>query len=311
MNENKPDLKLVASTIKDMINDCIYSDQGTLYRKYLQKWLPEISDGYRASDAKAFRSHAGASMLGDPCVRKQWYSFHWTKNNLFDGRLIRLFSVGHLFEGNACAMLEMIGIQVLQADPITKKQYHFSLENSHAGGSLDGILRHVPMLEGDVSAEFKTHNAASFKKLVKQGVEICKPQHYIQTIAGMEMLGTNYCLYLATCKDSSDIYIEIIEANMYAARHHLEKFTEIVWSQVPPKRIADSPIAKECTFCDFVEICHRADNSNVDRSCRTCKFSYPSSHENEQSEWICNRFMCIIPKDKQLFGCKNWDIREL
>jgi CRISPR/Cas system-associated exonuclease Cas4 (RecB family) len=273
--------------------------------------VPEISDGYRASESKAFRSHAGASMLGDTCVRKQWYSFHWAQNNLFDGRLIRLFSVGHLFEGNACAMLEMIGIQVLQADPITKKQYNFSLENSHAGGSLDGILRNVPMLEGDVSAEFKTHNSKSFKKLLKQGVQESKPSHYVQMIAGMEMLNTKYCLYLACEKDTSDIYIEIVEANPYAARHHLEKFSEIVWNQNPPKRLHRTGDNFDCKYCSYNMLCHLGDESERDWNCRQCKFSYPSPHENEFSQWCCQKYMCIIPKDKMMNGCSKLEWREL
>ena len=310
MNTNKPDLKLVAHTIKEMIDDCIKSDQGTLYRSYLQKWLPEISDSYRASDLKPFRNHAGASLLGDPCVRKQWYNFHWTQANYFDGRLLRLFSVGHLFEGNACAMLEMIGIQVLQADPISGKQYNFSLENSHAGGSLDGILRNVPMLEGDVSAEYKTHNAKSFKSLVKKGVQECKPTHYIQMISGMEMLGTKHCLYLASCKDTSEIYIEIIEANQYVARHHLEKFATIVWEDKAPKKEfkADS---FDCKWCELSLLCHLGDNSNRDYNCRQCKFSYPSQHENESGRWCCKKYMCIIPKDKAMLGCSKLEWRDL
>jgi hypothetical protein len=309
--KEKLDLKLIASKIKDMIDMQIESDQGTLYRAGLKKWLPLMGDAYRESDLKPVRSHLGASLIGDDCDRKLFYSYRWVKPTYFSSRLLKLFNTGHRAEAEFISMLECIGVEVLQQTE-DGKQYNFSVSNGHGGGSLDGILKNVPYLEDYVvTGEFKTSSDKLFKKMVKEGVERAKPQHLTQMVVGMQMFNADYCVYLCKNKDNDDLYVEIIEANKYAAGHFIERFDTIIFATTPPKRIADSPVAKECTFCDFVEICHRADYSNVDVNCRSCRWSYPSQHENEKSEWICGKHLCVIPKENAMFGCAKWEIREL
>lgn len=58
------------------------------------------------------RSHLGASELGEECWRKLWYGFRWTKREVFDGRMMRLFNVGHSAEPRFVAYLRGIGFEV-------------------------------------------------------------------------------------------------------------------------------------------------------------------------------------------------------
>jgi hypothetical protein len=311
MNKEKPDLIKIAEIIKEMIDDTMYDDQASTYRQLLGKWIGEMQDAYAPAPLKPFRYHLGASLIGADCDRALWYGNRWVKQNKFPAKILRLFNLGHLSESFFIAMLESIGIQVKQSDESTGKQFNFKHANSHFGGSSDGIAYGVPMIDEPVLLEFKTYSSKTFKKLQKEGVEKSKNQHTVQMRVGLEKLGLNYALYMAYCKDDSEIYVELIEANKYIALHYLERAEEIIFTETPPKRIADSPVAKECTFCDFVEICHRADYSQTDTNCRSCRWSYPSQHENEQSEWICGKHLCVIPKENAMFGCAKWEIREL
>lgn len=311
MNTDKPDLKLVAQVIKETIEDTMYADQGSAYRERLGEWIGQMQDAFRPSDIKPFRHHLGASLIGDICDRKLFYGYHWLQQNKFSGRMLRLFNFGHLSESFFIAMLESIGIQVTQSDEATGKQFNFSHVNSHFGGSSDGIAYGVPMIDSPVLLEFKTYSKKTFTKLKKEGVEKSKPQHTVQMRVGLEKLGLQYALYMAICKDDSEIYVELIEANKYVAEHFLERAEHIIWADTPPKRLHHSGDNFDCKYCDYAMLCHLGDTSELDTNCRTCKHSYPSQHENEAGQWICNRFMCKIPKENAMQGCNKWEMRNL
>jgi hypothetical protein len=58
------------------------------------------------------RNHLGASELGEECWRKLWYGFRWVKKEQFDGRMLRLFNVGHSAEPRFISYLRGIGFEV-------------------------------------------------------------------------------------------------------------------------------------------------------------------------------------------------------
>jgi hypothetical protein len=311
MNKDKLDLVEIARIIKETIEDTMYADQGSAYRQHLGKWVGQMQDAYRESEAKPFRNHLGASLIGNPCDRQLWLGHRWTQQNKFSGRMLRLFNFGHISESFFIAMLESIGIQVRQSDDATCKQFNFNHANHHFGGSSDGIAYGVPMINEPVLLEFKTYSKKTFAKLLKDGVEKSKPVHATQMRVGLEKLGLNYALYMAICKDDSEIYIELLEANTYVAQHYLERAESIVWADKPPKRLHKNKEYFDCKYCSFSTLCHDGDESQRDWNCRQCKFSYPSPHENEAGKWCCSKFMCIIPADKAMFGCSKLEWRDL
>ena len=226
----KKDLKVIAANLKDMIEDAIEIDQAGKYRELLAKWLPQMTDAYAPTKDKTFRSHCGASLIGGDCDRQIWFGYHWTKQANFKAATLRLFNAGHLQEAHFCAMLELLGAEILQQTE-DGKQYNFSHSNSHAGGSLDGIIKYLPYFEDElVTAEFKTYNDRSFKELVKKGMVLCKPQHHAQILVGLEKFNLKHCIYIAINKNSSEIYVEIVEANTYAAQHFLDRFDSILFA---------------------------------------------------------------------------------
>jgi len=128
------------------------------------------------------RNHLGASTLGEPCWRKLWYSFRWVKEERFDGRMMRLFNVGHSAEPRFVTYLRGIGFEVKEFDE-DGKQFRISGAMGHYGGSLDGMCKAPAryQLSEDIilSLSFKTNNTGSgYEKVSKEALSKSKPMHW-------------------------------------------------------------------------------------------------------------------------------------
>lgn len=300
------------------IDAMIEEDQGASFRMWQGRVLPHIGDAYRSEKEDGHRAHLGASILGDECPRKVWYNFRWATKPKFNGRTLRLFNRGHLEEGRIIAMLLMIGCEVWQQDE-NGKQFRISWAEGHAGGSGDGVARGIPDLEGTTCFinEYKTHGEKSFIELAGKlpewrnyvegkgpftgkGVRECKPEHYTQMQTYMRKMGLMVALYVAVCKNTDDLYMEIIYLNPEYADQYLQRGEDLVWSEKAPKKISTSAGFFKCRFCDDRPVCHLG--AAPDINCRTCQFSEPVAG----AKWVCNKHKMELPKDKQLVGCPDW-----
>lgn len=302
------------------IDRMIEEDQGSRFRGWLGRVLPHIGDAYREGE-DGHRSHLGASILGDECARKVWYGFRWATRPKFDGRLLRLFNRGHLEEGRIIACLLMIGAQVFQQDS-NGKQYRIAWAEGHAGGSGDGVAIGLPDLpEHYALLEFKTHGEKSFIELAGKlpewrayvrgegpftgkGVKECKPEHYTQMQLYMRKMNLTCALYVAVCKNTDDMYMEIIYLSAEYADQYLDRGEKIVWAERPPTKLSTSPGFFKCRFCDDRPVCHLGEMP--DFNCRTCQFSKPVAN----AAWFCNKHSMTLPKEKQLVGCPDWHKNE-
>ena len=176
-----------------------------------------IFDHYFNTYNGEFRGHLGASMGGEPCLRKLWYSFRWVSMVLHEGRIQRLFQRGHKEEPYFAEDLQKIGVNVLTEDQ-DGNQYRLTCpENYHIGGSCDGFGevktgRFQMLVQGEwVVVEMKTHNDKSYKKLLKEGVRTSKPLHYSQMNLYMKWSGLTKALYISVNKNTDELYVEIID----------------------------------------------------------------------------------------------------
>jgi len=82
-------------------------------RLALEQLISADVDAYCVSIyEQGHRNHLGASELGEECWRKLWYGFRWVKQEIFDGRMLRLFNVGHSAEPRFVQYLRGIGFEV-------------------------------------------------------------------------------------------------------------------------------------------------------------------------------------------------------
>lgn len=292
----------LATKTLQAIEDAVARDGGAAYRVMLGKVMPHIGDAYRGGDS-GFRSHLGASLIGRECGRELWYGFRWVMKQKFSGRMLRLFNRGHMEEGRFIAMMLVAGMRVIQQDA-EGNQFRISRVGGHLGGSGDGIVYGCPDIpEGQVClSEFKTHGEKSFVKLVKEGVEKAKHEHFVQMQSYMLEMGLWYALYVAVNKNTDELYAEIIMREDHVAHQFLERGEKIIFMQSPPPRISSTPAFFKCKFCNYSGICHKGEP--VERNCRTCMYSQPML----DGTWHCQKYNCTISKELQLASCNDYTV---
>lgn len=200
------------------------------------------------------------------------------------------------------------------------KQWGFTDHDGHFSGSSDGRIRWPDVLpEGWGLQEFKTHSEKSFVALAGaleswrkhvtdpqknpftgKGVLTSKPQHYQQMQVYMHQLGLKWALYVAVCKNTDDLYTEIIYYKEEVALYLIERAKGIIGVQKAPPKLTQDPSWFECKFCAFREICHYAKEPQV--NCRSCSFATPVA----DGRWRCNKFDAILPEGFVEQACQEW-----
>src|SRR5262249_32023622 len=146
------------------------------------------------------------------------------------------------------------------------------------GGSLDGMVRGLVEAPKTLHlAEFKSHKASEFAKLLKGGVKIAKPEHWwqMQAYIGLSHEKENDHLperlqrayYLAVNKDTGPLYQERVYYDPAAYQVLKARVQRIIDSPKPPARIGGMDYWV-CKLCDFFDVCHGAKVAEV--NCRTC-----------------------------------------
>ena len=245
------------------------------------------------------RTHLGASLIGDECSRKLWYSFRWVKQEQFTGRMLRLFNRGHKEEARFIEWLEGIGCKVWEVDE-NGDQFRISGVQGHFGGSLDGIVKLPPEwgIEEPMLLEFKTSGTGSpFNNTKKKGMKVEKPVHYAQTSTYGAKMGFKYVLYMMINKNDDAIHVEVTELDHNLGAQMEMKAEKIITSQEPLPKISQSKTYMKCSWCNFKDICH--ENGIAEKNCRSCKHAVAA----ENKEWICTLNNGVIPKDFIPKGC--------
>ena len=272
--------------------------------KLIANRVREDLDEYaRVAYDDGHRNHLGASMLGDDCRRRMWYTFRWVLREQHTGRQQRLFNRGHLEESRYLEWLRGSGFQVWSEDE-NGKQFRVTYANGHGGGSLDAIIKFPPAygIDMPILGEFKTNGTgAGFKKLIDDGVRLAKPVHFAQ----MSIYGSDpayqftHGLYMNICKNDDDIHIEVIKLDWKLGAALREKGTAIIESQKPPARVSENPTFFTCKYCHFTGICHSG--APVEQNCRSCSHAQPVADKG----WFCNlpAHNALIPPEFIPKGC--------
>jgi len=269
----------------------------------------EFADEMQPSDDE--RTHLGASTIGRECGRDIWYSWRWFTNVRHSGRMKRLFQRGHREEPIVIESLKYAGIDVVNVDPNTGKQYRFIGYKGHEGGSGDGFAWNVPDVPVGMWALFecKTHNRKSFDKISEIdangyniGLVKNKPEHYGQCQRYMKAWSLQWCLYVAVCKDDDTRLMLIIPYVEEHAQQMEDRARILIDSEGPPQRLSEQPTFWKCKFCDHRAVCHEGADPRV--SCRSCIYSKPV----EGGLWECRNpaHPVTLSKELQLTGCSNY-----
>lgn len=259
--------------------------------------IARIYKAWEAKQSQHHRTHLGASRIGRECERELWYEFRWAKKPSFSGRMLRLFARGQSEEAVIVSDLRMAGIQVHDHDD-NGKQFQFTDYAGHFAGSMDGCGKgFVEAPEAWHVLEFKTHNDKSFALLEREGVQKAKPEHYAQMQTYMGWSGMRRAAYFAINKNTDDIYMERIQYDDTEFERIRAKAKSIIFSEVPPPRINESPSFYKCKMCAMASVCHGYEAP--ERNCRTCV----CCHALEDGGWGCSFRQKMLTTEEQVAGC--------
>lgn len=267
-----------------------------------------IFAGYEKAHDEGHRPHMGASLIGHECARHVWLTWRWADSEKFSGRMLRLFQSGHVQEPRLVADLRRIGVEVLDTNP-EGGQWRVEALGGHFGGSMDGAGLGVPEAPKTWHViEFKTSNAKSFAKMLKDGVQKAKPQHYAQMQVYMGLTQMTRALYLMVNKDDDSIHSERVRFDKAEFERIMAKAERLVRAYEPPEKISQDASYFVCKYCKFHSQCHKDQVPEV--NCRTCAHSTPDLHGTDGS-WHCNvpsqpdggGAGVKIPLDVQRIGC--------
>lgn len=218
------------------------------------------------------RQYLGGSRLGVSCERALQFEYAGAprdESRGFDGKTLRIFAAGHLFEELAIRWLRAAGF-----DLITQKrdggQFSFSVAKGRVRGHVDGILAggslDVPM-SYPALWECKSLNNKSWNDTVKRGVTISKPvyaaqiatyQAYMETtVSG---IATNPALFTAINKDTAELHFELVPFDAALAQRMTDRAVRVLQAteaQDLLPRITRDPSHYECRFCDWSDRCWR------------------------------------------------------
>jgi CRISPR/Cas system-associated exonuclease Cas4 (RecB family) len=219
-----------------------------------------------------------------------------------------------LEEARFVAMFRTIGVKVWQEES-EGKQFRVSQYGGHYGSAIDGVLLGIPeMPEEPVLAEMKTHNAKYFKKLAgeknregdvvvaPEGVKKAKLEHYVQMQQYMGYFKLAWGLYCAVCKDTDELYFELVPYDPDCDEHFKHRAQRIIFAAEAPPKISNNESFWKCKYCDERRVCHFGDAPEL--NCRTCAAATPQT----DGTWYCKTHSAILDKSRQLSGCSDWQM---
>ena len=221
------------------------------------------------------RDYLGGSRLGVPCERALQYEYAQAPKDdgaKFDGKTLRIFAAGHLFEDLAAGWLRAAGFELYttRGNRPDDGQFGFSVAGGRIRGHVDGIIAAGPLLSAAPALwECKSLNAKSWKDTAKRGVTVSKPVYAAQIAvyqaymeASVPGISANPALFTAINKDTAELHHELVPFDGALAQTASDKGVRIIKATEAGEllpRIAQSADFYECRFCAWSDRCWRAE----------------------------------------------------
>jgi hypothetical protein len=236
----------------------------------------------RRLEAAPPRDYLGMSSIGEPCERKLWFNFNNFPHTRFEGRVARVFDMGHSVEARVIADFETAGYKVeeTQLELIDPDNQFF---RGHIDGIINGITSKKHILE------IKSANDASFKKFVTQGID-CNPKYAAQVQCYMGFTKLERALFVVENKNNQELYVQRVYFNKDEFLNLKTKALNIINGGLPLKNSQAG-----CYFCEYKEtVCEQADVPK----CERCNYYIALTAQNlEEMEslkktWLGKLVLC-------------------
>jgi len=233
------------------------------------------------------RTYLGASQIGDPCLRKLYYSYSHTPVDIgreLTARAIRIFDTGHagedaaalqmgavdvpetdVFRTTAVRWMKDAGFDLLTRDPKTKEQFGFTVLNGRLKGHTDGKIVSGPLTDEipyPVGWEHKALNTKNWSKIKRHGLKEASPLYYGQCHIYMGYMEWPAYIFTATNKNTQELNHELITYDAREAQTQTDRAVTVIRAveagDLLP-RLTDNPDFYLCKFCDWRFRCWNGD----------------------------------------------------
>jgi len=216
------------------------------------------------------RDYLGASLIGEQCARKIWYSINQDKLSIkikpFEFTTLAAFEDGHRTEQLIIDRLRMVeGIEIWDKDQ-NGNQFGFS----HLGGKLkghrDGIIRgilqapkttHVLEIKCSAEKKFGELKTALAAHGEKKALKVWNEQYFIQAQLYMHFMQLDRHYLVCALSGGRDMVSCRTEYEAEVAMKYIDRAEKIINSRAEPPRISDKPDFWICRFCNYAEHCHK------------------------------------------------------
>lgn len=218
------------------------------------------------------RDYLGASQVGVACERALQFDYAGAPvdpGRGIEGRILRVFEVGHVLEDLAVRWLRIAGFE-LHNQEVNGDQFGFSVASGRIRGHVDGVITAAPPelgLSFPMLFECKTMMDKHWKACAKSGVAVSRPvyaaqvamyQAYMEgTVAG---ISRNPALFAAINKDTQALWFELVPFDAALAQKMSDRAVRVLQAteagEILPRGFAE-PTHFECRFCRYAERCWR------------------------------------------------------
>jgi hypothetical protein len=255
------------------------------------------------------RGHLGMSQIGKEDARSLWLSFRWSLPNDYSARTLRIFSMGNLIEDEIIRLLRNIpGVELHDKDA-GGNQFRFAEIGGHFCGSMDGAIRGIPEAPKTWHVfEAKSVSLKRFTDLQKKGVREWSSEYYGQLQSYMRCTGMERALFVAYCKDNSELYIERVKYDAQRAEALLIKAERIITATEPPASSWPNENWYESKFLSEDARAIYWGKRLPSANCRNCRFAKPDT-KGTGAKWLCHHPHFSngtdnLPLDLQKSGCE-------
>jgi hypothetical protein len=219
------------------------------------------------------RSYLGGSRLGHACERALQFEFLQAPKDdgaEFDGRILRIFGIGHALEDVAIDWLRAAGFDLYtrKGNRPDGEQFGFAVAGGRIRGHVDGILAGGPTIPGMAFPalwECKTMNAKAWRETSSKGVAVAKPIYAAQIAvyqaymdATVPGVADNPALFTAINKDTAELHHELVPFDAALAQRMSDRAVRVLTAcdagDLLP-RVATSADFFECRFCPWAKRC--------------------------------------------------------
>lgn len=221
----------------------------------------------RAGNKPSERDYLGASLIGEDCSRKIWYSYKKYPKLPFKAETLWAFEDGRRTEDLLAARLRMIDGIELHTHDEHGNQFGFAALGGKFKGHCDGVIRglkQAPTAWNVWEAKCSKHEKfEQFKKEKskngeKNTLKAWNANYFIQAQLYMHFLQIDRHYLIVALSGGRDVDSCRTEYQPDVAENAINKADSILQHNVPPKRISEKPDFYQCRWCDYREICHNA-----------------------------------------------------